>query len=89
MPQSANISERLIDVADIDPQHRHIVVFQLIDRLGPDNSLQLVADHDPKPLRFQLEAGRDSRHQWTYLEEGPDVRRVWLRQAPRAKADHA
>ena len=88
MSQSANISERVIQVQDIDPRHRHTVIFQLFEHLGPDDSLQLIVDHDPRPLRFQLEAKHGSRCRWTYLEEGPDVWRVRLGHALRADTDH-
>jgi len=52
-----------------------VIIFQLFEHLAPGNSLQLVVDHDPKPLRFQLEARHGSGCDWSYLEEGPDV---WL-----------
>ena len=55
-----------------------IVVFE---RLDPEQSLQLVIDHDPKPLRLQLQSRHGERCNWEYLEEGPDVWRVRLRLA--------
>jgi uncharacterized protein (DUF2249 family) len=36
----------------------------------------LVNDHDPKPLRYQLEAEHAGRFTWDYLKAGPDVWRV-------------
>jgi uncharacterized protein (DUF2249 family) len=71
--------ERVIKVMDIDPRHRHGIIFQLFDHLGPESSLQLVVDHDPKPLRYQLEARHGRLCDWCYLEQGPDVWRVRLR----------
>jgi len=71
--------ERVINVRDIDPRHRHGIISQLFDHLDPDRSLQLVVDHDPRPLRYQLEARHGSRCNWSYLEQGPDVWRVRLR----------
>ena len=88
MSESANISELVIHVQGIDPRHRHAVIFQLFGHLAPEASLQLIVDHDPKPLRFQLEARHGSRGQWTYLEEGPDLWRVRVRQAPISETDH-
>ncbi len=72
-------NERVINVADIDPQHRHAILFRLFEHLAPDGSLQIVVDHDPRRLRLQLEARHGSRCGWSYLEEGPDVWRVRLR----------
>lgn len=77
MPEAS--SERVINVADIDPQHRHAILFRLFDHLDPDQSLQIVADHDPRRLRLQLEAQHGLRCGWTYLEQGPDIWRVRLR----------
>ena len=78
MPE-ANRNERVIKVADIDPRHRHTIIFRLFEHLAPDDSLQIVVDHDPKPLRLQLEARHGSRCNWSYLEKGPDIWRVRLR----------
>ncbi|MCF2524876.1 DUF2249 domain-containing protein [Bradyrhizobium sp. G127] len=69
----------VVDVRDIAPQHRHSIIFQLFDHLEVGDSIQLVADHDPRPLRYQLEVGFDSQCKWTYLEQGPDVLRVLLK----------
>ena len=70
--------ERVIDVRDISPRIRHTVIFQLFEDLDATSALQLVADHDPRPLRFELEARHGNRCCWTYLEQGPDVWRVRL-----------
>lgn len=71
-------TERIIAVKDIDPRHRHMVIGQLFDHLSPGASLQILVDHDPKPLRFQIEAKHGTLCQWSYLEEGPDTWRVRL-----------
>jgi uncharacterized protein (DUF2249 family) len=72
-------TERVIDMREITPRVRHTVVFQLFAHLDEARSLQLVVDHDPRPLRLQLEAKHGSRCRWTDLEQGPDVWRVRLR----------
>lgn len=78
MPEAIR-NERVLEVADIDPRHRHTIIFRLFEHLAPDESLQLVVDHDPRPLRLQLEARHGSRCIWSYLESGPDIWRVRLR----------
>ena len=78
MSESVTDAERVINVKDIDPRHRHTIILQLLEHLPAGNSLQLIVDHDPKPLRFQVEARHGSHCQWTYLEEGPDIWRVRL-----------
>jgi uncharacterized protein (DUF2249 family) len=42
-------------------------------------SLVLVNDHDPKPLRYQLMAEHPDTFDWTYEAEGPEVWRVRIR----------
>ena len=74
-----NFSERVINVADIDPKYRHDILFRLFEHLAPDDSLQILLDHDPRRLRLQLEARHGSRCAWSYLQEGPDLWRVRLR----------
>jgi uncharacterized protein (DUF2249 family) len=68
--------ERVVNVGDIDPRYRHGIIGQLFDHLDPKSSLQLVVGHDPRPLRYQLEARHGLRCNWSYLEQGPDVWRV-------------
>jgi uncharacterized protein (DUF2249 family) len=77
--QDTQEAERVVDVRDIPPQHRHAMIFQLFEHLGPEDSLQLVIDHNPLRLRFLLEASFASRCDWCYLEQGPDAWRVRLR----------
>jgi uncharacterized protein (DUF2249 family) len=72
--------ERVVDVREIAPRIRHTLILQLFEHLDAVGSLQLIVDHDPRPLRLQLEAKHGSRCRWSYLEQGPDVWRVRLRQ---------
>jgi uncharacterized protein (DUF2249 family) len=75
----SSADERVINVADIDPQYRHAILFRLFEHLTPDQSLQIVVDHNPRRLRLLLETQHGERCGWSYLEEGPDVWRVRLR----------
>lgn len=87
---SPTTDERVIDAREIDPRVRHTVILQVFEHLDERSSLQLIADHDPRPLRLQLEAKYGARCLWSYLEKGPDVWRVRLRQtrvhAPQAES---
>jgi uncharacterized protein (DUF2249 family) len=46
----------------------------------------LVNDHDPKPLRYQLEAENTGEFSWDYLEQGPEVWRVRIGRVAAATA---
>lgn len=41
------------------------------DALGPGGSFLLVADHDPRGIRYMLDAERPGRTTWQLLEDGP------------------
>jgi uncharacterized protein (DUF2249 family) len=65
-----------LDVRAIPPREKHPTIFRTVDGLAGGESMVLVNDHDPRPLRYQLLAERPDTFVWTYLEEGPDVWRV-------------
>ena len=81
-------SERVINVADIEPRYRHAILFRLFEHLAPDDSLQIIVDHDPRRLRLALEDRHGARCGWSYLENGPDVWRVRLRLLGAGREDH-
>jgi len=65
-----------IDVREIAPRERHSTIFAALEHLAAGAVLEIVNDHDPKPLYFQLEARQPGRFSWAYAENGPDVWRV-------------
>lgn len=69
-------SPNVVDVRSLVPALRHKKIFELVDALAIGGSFVLVNDHDPKPLRYQLEAEYPQQFSWTYLERGPEVWRV-------------
>jgi uncharacterized protein (DUF2249 family) len=66
---------RTIDVRTIPPRERHPLTF---NALRPQESFELVNDHDPKPLYYQFAAEHEGRFTWDYLDRGPEVWRVRL-----------
>ena len=65
-----------LDVRVIPPRDKHPAIFRAFDSLHTGDSLLLVNDHDPRPLRYQLAAERPGAFEWKYEAEGPDVWRV-------------
>ena len=65
-----------IDLRTIAPRDRHALVFSRVDALQPGQSLHLLNDHDPQPLRFQLEDRAFGQFEWAAQESGPTVWRV-------------
>ncbi len=65
-----------IDVREILPYERHELIFGRFNALQPGEALQLVNDHDPRPLRSQFQAVNAGGFTWDYIESGPSVWRV-------------
>lgn len=74
--ETVTLNGNELDVRSLVPAQRHQTIFRLVDELAPGASFILVNDHDPKPLRYQLEAEYPQQFSWTYMEKGPDVWRV-------------
>lgn len=70
------IDKATIDVRTIPPRERHPLIFSTFDDLAAGESLLLINDHDPKPLRYQFQAEHTDQFDWHYLEQGPDVWQV-------------
>lgn len=66
----------VLDVRSLPPAGRHQLIFSTFDSLTPGESFELVNDHDPKPLRYQLAAEHPDEFSWDYLEAGPTAWRV-------------
>lgn len=43
--------------------------------------MELINDHDPRPLHYQFMIEREGEFEWEYLEEGPEVWRVAITKA--------
>lgn len=76
----------VVDVNDLDARaiphtERHARIFEAVDALEPGESFVLLNDHDPKPLRFQLEARDPGQIGWDYLAQGPELWRVRISRA--------
>ena len=65
-----------LDVRTIPPRDKHPTIFRTFDNLAVGESMVIVNDHDPRPLRYQLAAERADTFVWTYEAEGPEVWRV-------------
>ncbi len=65
-----------IDVRTIAPRDRHPLIFSTFGKLAPGQALELVNDHDPRPLYYQFYNMMPGQFDWSYLEEGPDTWRV-------------
>ncbi|MGH8960344.1 MAG: DUF2249 domain-containing protein [Jatrophihabitantaceae bacterium] len=65
-----------LDVRALPHGQRHEIIFARLDQLGRGQSLVIVNDHDPKPLRYQTSALWPDRFEWSYRQSGPEIWRV-------------
>ncbi|HVH39850.1 MAG TPA: DUF2249 domain-containing protein [Gemmatimonadaceae bacterium] len=65
-----------LDVRVIQPRDKHPTIFRALDSLTSGQALLLVNDHDPRPLRYQINAERPETFDWQYEKEGPSVWQV-------------
>jgi uncharacterized protein (DUF2249 family) len=81
MPQTAS----RIDVRTVAPRDRHPLIFSTFGRLANGESMELVNDHDPRPLYYQFDAQVPGGFAWEYLERGPDTWRVAITRTGEAR----
>lgn len=65
-----------LDIRPIIPREKHPTIFATFEALNNGEAFQLINDHDPKPLYYEMEAERKSTFEWEYVEQGPEVWRV-------------
>ena len=75
-----------IDVRTIAPIDRHSLIFASFGKLARGQALELVNDHDPKPLFHQFGARVPGQFAWNYLETGPQTWRVAITRTGEAPA---
>ena len=63
----------VLDLRPLAPAVRHGLVYEALDALAPGEVLELVNDHKPSPLRYELEATRSGQFDWEDGEAGPEV----------------
>lgn len=86
MDTAVNAPLRQIDVREIPPRDRHPLIFSTFRALQRAESMEIVNDHDPRPLYHQMQAEQPGKFTWDYVENGPYVWRVRI---TRLGASHA
>lgn len=75
-PDSQPMAKRELDLREIPRPQRHALVFAAFDALAVGESFTLINDHDPVPLRAQIEQMREGEMGWEYIERGPENFRI-------------
>ncbi|HET6895798.1 MAG TPA: DUF2249 domain-containing protein [Candidatus Baltobacteraceae bacterium] len=64
-----------LDVRVIPPPQKHATIHEKLDQLAPGEALRITNDHDPRPLRYELEHDHPGSFAFDYVESGPEK---WL-----------
>jgi uncharacterized protein (DUF2249 family) len=65
-----------VDVRNVAPRDRHPLIFSTFRALQAGETMELVNDHDPRPLYDQFQSDAPGSFTWAYLERGPQTWRV-------------
>ena len=71
--------DNIIDVRPIVPKEKHEKIFSMFYSLESGQKMEIINDHDPRPLHYQMLAENEGQFEWKYLEEGPEVWRVEIK----------
>ncbi|CEG27594.1 DUF2249 domain-containing protein [Bacillus sp. B-jedd] len=66
----------VVNVPDYPPREKHPTIFRTFDSLNQGETMQIINDHDPRPLLYQFMMERPDAFKWEYLEEGPEIWKV-------------
>ncbi|UUZ72164.1 DUF2249 domain-containing protein [Polaromonas sp. P1(28)-8] len=80
-------SQAKVDVRPLPPRERHPLIFSTFKQLGTGQAMELINDHDPKPLHDRFLAELPGQFIWDYLEQGPDTWRIAITRLPSAHAN--
>src|SRR3989338_6805769 len=75
-----------LDLRSMQFSERHAKIFDMLENLSLGETLRITNDHDPKPLRYMLEAEYANQFEWTYEKQGPVD---WIVKIKRIKATGA
>lgn len=65
-----------VDARQYQPKDKHPTIFNTFFALKPEEKMELINDHDPRPLHYQFIMELKEQFEWEYLEQGPEVWRV-------------
>ena len=75
-----------LDLRSMQFSERHEKIFDMLENLSLGETLRITNDHDPKPLRYMLEAEYNGQFEWAYEKQGPAD---WIVKIKRIKATGA
>ncbi|MDO8683558.1 MAG: DUF2249 domain-containing protein [Armatimonadota bacterium] len=60
-----------LDVRELPPYQRHPLIFETWEALEVGDTMELINDHDPRPLHYQFMMEREGEFEWDSKEKSP------------------
>ncbi len=60
----------ILDIRPMPAHERHEKIFQVWNNLKSGETLKIINDHDPRPLRYHFATNHEGEFQWEYEQEG-------------------
>jgi uncharacterized protein (DUF2249 family) len=74
-----------LDVRVLSCDQRRELIFSTFDGLAAGSAMEIVNDHDIKPLQGVFQNLAPGKFSWEYLQQGPEVWRVAITKLAPAK----
>lgn len=65
-----------IDARIYEKGHKKDIIFKAFEELSVGEKMELINDHDPRPLYQQFTLNFPEHFNWEYLEQGPEIWRI-------------
>lgn len=65
----------VLDVREVAPYERHPKIFEAWESLPVGDEIELINDHDPRPLHYQFMMEHEGEFEWQTEEHSP---REWV-----------
>jgi uncharacterized protein (DUF2249 family) len=83
---TATATATSLDVRVLPCEQRRELIFSTFDGLAAGSAMEIVNDHDIKPLQGVFQQLAPGAFAWEYLQQGPDLWRVAITKLAPAQA---
>ena len=65
-----------LDIRIYEKGHKKDIIFKAFEELTLGETMELINDHNPRPLYQQFILNFPEHFEWEYLEQGPEIWRI-------------
>ncbi|AQR93710.1 MULTISPECIES: DUF2249 domain-containing protein [Clostridium] len=67
-----------VDVRIYEPKDKRTTILKTFENINIGETMELVNDHDPRPLYDHFNVMFPNKFEWNYLEQGPELWRIGI-----------